>query len=253
MKILFMGRKKYAAQMLRWTVEQGNEVVGVVTDSHFYNSPTMLESQRLGIPTLTLKEAEEAFAKNANYADVVISYLFWRLIKEPLISTPVLGCINFHPAILPDWKGCGGYNVAILNKLSVWGASAHYVDETIDTGEIIRVFRFNFDHRQETAQSLEEKTQKIQCDLYKSVILDLMDEKKLRKETIKNVGGIHITKKQMLEMMKVDVVNDDVENKCRAFWFPPHTGATIEIGGKEYTLVNDFILSQLKVSDQTVS
>ena len=252
MKILFMGRKKYAAQMLRWTVEQGNNVVGVVTDSQFPNSPTMLEAQRLGIPVMLLEQAQNAFEKDNDFADLVVSYLFWELIKEPLISSPLFGCINFHPAILPDWKGCAGYNIAILNKLEQWGASAHYVDKTIDTGPIIRVYRFDFDYRFETAQSLENKTQKIQCDLYKSVLLDLMQENNLRESTIPNTGGTYISKKQMLQMMEVDPENDDVKTKCRAFWFPPYSGATIEIKGEKYTLVDEFILYGPKADDQTV-
>lgn len=251
MKMLFMGRKKYAAQMLQWSIEQGITVAGIVTDSHYSNSPTALIARQLSIPLLSIEEAEHAFIENPNFADVVVSYLFWKVLKEPLISTPLLGCINFHPAILPDWKGCGGYNIAILNKLYEWGASAHYVDESIDTGPIIRVFKFSFDYRQETAQSLEKKTQRIQCDLFKSVILDLMSGYDLRNNVIENIGGNHISKQQMLDMMPIDINNDDIDNKIRAFWFPPYSGATIEINEKKYTLVNDFILSQLKEEDQT--
>src|SRR5690606_5587196 len=105
---------------------------------------------------------------------LIVSYLFWRKIKEPLISGPRYGCINFHPAILPDWRGTAGYNIAILNKLSEWGATAHYIDKDIDTGDIIKTFKFNFDYRTETAFSLEKKTQEIQVELFKSVILDVL-------------------------------------------------------------------------------
>lgn len=251
MKILFMGRKKYASEMLQWTANCGQEIVAVVTDSHFSNSPTMLAANRMSIPVISLKQAEQVMRENKNFADVVVSYLFWQKIKEPLISGPKYGCINFHPAILPDWKGTAGYNIAILNKLSQWGASAHFVDETIDTGSIIRVFRFDFDYRQETAQSLEEKTQRIQCDLYKSVMTDLIEGKNLKENLIPNIGGTYISKKEMFAMMKVDPEKDDVSLKCHAFWFPPYSGATIKLQGKDYTLIDEMILSQLKKEDQT--
>ena len=184
----------------------------------------------------------------------MVSYLYWKKIRKPLIEGPKFGCINFHPAILPDWRGTAGYNVAILNKLSEWGATAHYVDEEFDTGDIIRIYKFNFDFRFGTAQSLEVKTQEIQKELYKSVLADVMLKGKLEC-TSQNVDeGIYISKKEMLEMMRVDLNNlesEDLDLKIRAFWFPPYSGAGFELNGKFYTLVNDEILKTLQPKDTT--
>ena len=54
-------------------------------------------------------------------------------------------CLNFHPAPLPDIRGLGGYNVAILEDFAEWGVSAHFVDEEFDTGDLVRVDRFPID------------------------------------------------------------------------------------------------------------
>jgi methionyl-tRNA formyltransferase len=244
MKILFLGKKKYAAEMLQWTVvEMKQAVVGVVTDNH--NSPIAVKANELNIPVISIEQAEYEFVSNKNYADLVISYLYWKKIKESFISTPKSGCINFHPQPLPDWKGVGGYNVAILRKLKEWGASAHYVDKEIDTGKIIRVYKFNFDYRYETAKSLVEKTQRIMCDLYRSVITDIINGNIKESELIPNIGGTYISRKQMIAMLKINPAIDDIALKCHAFWFPPW-GATIELQGKEYTIIDDFILSQIK-------
>ena len=105
MKMIFMGRKKYAAEMLQWTVNKGIEVAFVCTDSQFTNSPTMLKANQLGIPVISMEEAEEYVKSNPGEIDLVVSYLYWRKIKQPLIDGPKLGCINFHPAIFPDWRG----------------------------------------------------------------------------------------------------------------------------------------------------
>ena len=244
MKILFLGRKKHAADMLEWTVNQGIEVAGVVADDHVQFSDLAKRSKMLKIPAVSLDDASFIVSGGKNSIDLVVSYLYWRKIREPLISTPRLGCINFHPAILPEWKGVAGYNIAILNKLNEWGASAHVVDSSIDTGPIIKVFKFNFDYRLETAQSLEKKTQEIQCELYKSVMTDIKNSGSLPDSIVQNTGGRYITKKEMLEMMRVQP-GDDVSLKVRAFWYPPHHGAYVEIDGAKYTLLDDFILQQL--------
>ena len=79
--------------------------------------------------------------------------------SSDFLSLPKLGIINFHPAILPEYKGTAGYNVAILEGRSDWGVSAHYVDAEIDTGEIIDVSMFPISKDEETAYSLEKKSQ----------------------------------------------------------------------------------------------
>ena len=251
MKIIFMGRKRYSAELLEWTINQGVEVVTVVTDSHFPNSPTARKANELRIPVISMEEAENILNEPNHNIDLVVSYLFWRKIKEPLISAPKYGCINFHPAILPDWRGTAGYNVAILNKLSEWGATAHYVDSEIDAGNIIRTYKFNFDYRIETAASLERKTQEIQVDLYKSVLLDVISKGRL--ESLKQEGdqGKYISRLEMEEMKKVNLHDDDIDLKIRAFWFPPYNGAYLEVNGRKYTLINEFILEQLKDKDST--
>lgn len=248
MKIIFMGRKGYGAEALKWTVEQGIEVVCVCTDSQLTDSQTAAMATHLKIPVWSMEEAENYVFEHPNVVELVISYLYWRKIKEPLISIPKYGCINFHPALLPEWRGLAGYNIAILKKLKEWGATAHYVNESIDTGDIIKIFKFNFDYRNETAQSMEIKTQNIQIELYKSVMRDVIEHGRLKAEKQSLKSGRYISRREMLEMMKLDMnhlENEELDLKIRAFWSPPHSGAGFEYDGKFYTIVNDEILKTL--------
>ncbi len=254
MKMIFMGRKQYAADMLEWSVANGIEVKMVCTDSQFPNSVTAKKAKELGIPVVSMEEAEEYVNNNPGEIDLVVSYLYWRKIRKPLIEGPKYGCINFHPAILPNWRGTAGYNVAILNKLPEWGATAHYVDESIDTGAIIRVYKFNFDYRIETAQSLEKKTQDIQVELYKSVILDVLEKGKLECTYQQSEAGTYISRQEMNNMKVLnveDLEKEDLDLKIRAFWFPPYDGAGIVVNGKHYTLINDEILKSLQPKGTT--
>lgn len=254
MKMIFMGRKKQSADLLKWTINQGIDVVAVCTDSQFPNSPTMLMAQSLNIPVINMEEAEKYVEKHPKEIDLVTSYLYWRKIRKPLIEGPNYGCINFHPAILPDWKGCGGYNIAILKKLPMWGGTAHYVNEEIDTGEIIKVAKFEFDYRTATAYTLEKQTQEVLVNLYKEIVLKVMKEGKLETLKIDNSKGTYISRNQMNEMKKIDLDNiskEDLDLKCRAFWFPPYDGAYIEKDGKSFTLIDSEILSSLIDKDTT--
>ena len=249
-----MGRKKQAADLLKWTVEQGIEVKAVCTDNQFENSPTAAMAKSLDIPVISMEEAEEYVNAHPGEIDLVTSYLYWRKIRKPLIEGPKYGCINFHPAILPDWKGCGGYNIAILNRLPQWGATAHYVNEDIDTGKIIRVDKFDFDYTIATAQTLEKETQDVLINLYKDIVLEVKEKGLLETVDVDNSKGIYISRKQMNEMkeIKLEDLNDsNLDNKVRAFWFPPYDGAYIEISGTKYTLVDKKILDSLVDKDTT--
>ena len=59
--------------------------------------------------------------------------------------------------------------------------------------------------------------------------------------------GHSATKSELLKQLEVDPSDDPevVERKVRAFWYPPQTGATIEVAGRRYTLVSEEILRDL--------
>ena len=245
MRILFMGRKPVAARILRLLAEDSSaELVGVLTDSHLANSVTADAAQELGIPIFSYKEALAAVERGSLRFDLGISVLYWRKIQPELLSAAPLGIINFHPAPLPEYKGVGGYNLAILAGLDEWAASAHYIDDEIDTGNIIRVRRFAIDPERETARSLERKSVAELYDLFLSVWRDLTVSQDLL-PSYANVGGEYLNRTDLEAMKRIDVEKDDIDRKIRAFWFPPYDGAFIQINGERFTLVNRHILEEL--------
>jgi methionyl-tRNA formyltransferase len=245
MKILFMGRKTSGAVALQWTLQQKNvSVIAVLTDTHIIDSPCACIARKWNIPILQLEEVYDKIYHNDIEFDLAISFVYWRKLKEPLISFPKLGVINFHPAPLPEYRGTAGYNLAILDELDQWGVSAHYIDENFDTGNIIDVFRFNIFHKLETAMTLESLSQQFLLSLYKKIVLRVLQSGRLPSENQNLNVGRYITRDQMEEMKRV-LPDDDVDKKIRAFWFPPHTGAFVEIKGEKYTLVNNELLQSL--------
>ena len=241
-KLLFMGRKSYGAKVLEWCVDNGWEVVAVVTDNHKETSPTANAARKLGLELLDYDSCVKKIDSNKIKFDLAVSYVYWRILKKPIIQTPKLGIINFHPAPLPDLRGTGGFNLAILENHNEFGVTAHYMDEGIDTGPIIEVDRFSINAVLETAQSLEKKSHEKMIELFKKTL------KRVKKEGIlsskKMVGGRHLSRKEMEELKKIQP-GDDIDTKIRAFWFPPYDGAYVELGGKNYTVINRTILEQV--------
>jgi methionyl-tRNA formyltransferase len=239
-----MGKcKRSSARALRWLVEQGIEVAAVVASEP---EPWTREEQRVDLLAerhgLPLVGDEELYAAPPEDVDVVISFLFWKRIREPLLSLGRVGCLNFHPAPLPDLRGLGGYNVAILEGRPEWGVSCHFVDETLDTGDVVEVVRFPIDQRTETAFSLDLRSQERLLELFQRVMAKALGGEVLPREP--QGQGRYIDRAEF-ESLRVVRPGDDLERKLRAFWYPPHPGAVLEVDGRQLTLMDERLLAEV--------
>lgn len=101
------------------------------------------------IPSLTCKNANgpaaEEFIK-AHQPDIVISAFFNRILKKNIIGIPRLGVLNIHPGWLPDYKGAMNYFWVLKNNDTTAGVTLHWINEGIDTGDIIARRRFVVRH-----------------------------------------------------------------------------------------------------------
>jgi methionyl-tRNA formyltransferase len=235
--------KRSAARALGWLVEEGVDVAAVVS-----SEPDQFtrEEQRVDLVAerhgLRLVSDDELYAEPPDGVDVVISFLFWKLIREPLVSLGQIGCLNFHPAPLPDLRGLGGYNVAILEGMREWGVSCHFVDESFDTGDLVEVERFPMDPDSATAFSLDLESQGRLFGLFQRVMRIAMAGEELPREP--QGPGRYVDADEFERLRRVHP-GDDLDRKLRAFWYPPHPGAVIEVNGRELTLVDERLLAEL--------
>ncbi len=70
--------------------------------------------------------------------DLMVSMSFDQIIKRHLFQLPPLGFINCHAGALPFYRGRNCLNWAIINGEKQFGVTVHYIDEGVDTGDIIR-------------------------------------------------------------------------------------------------------------------
>lgn len=251
-KVIFLGRKSGAVKAIRYLLHENIKLACVVTDE--------LTAQKYRLISLAQKyhfplyfDDDIFYKKIINHdrllknIDLVISYVFWKKIKAPLFKLPKYGCINFHPAPLPTYKGRAGYNKAILDESSIYGASVHFIDsEEFDVGPIIATKLFSIDSCSETALSLERKTHREMFGLFRKT-LQLFNSGKPIKTQV-NQGGCYLTKNQLEDLKQVNLKTTkrfELDKKIRAFFFPPHSGVKITVDDNEYTLINKEVLEYL--------
>ncbi|MCY2688211.1 methionyl-tRNA formyltransferase [Salinimicrobium sp. TH3] len=147
LRIVFMGTPEFAVYSLKAIVEAGFNVVGVITapDRPAGRGRKLQESavktyakeQNLKIlqPVNLKAEAflEELKALEANL-QVVVAF---RMLPEAVWKMPEYGTFNLHASLLPQYRGAAPINWAIINGENETGVSTFFIDEKIDTGEMI--------------------------------------------------------------------------------------------------------------------
>lgn len=147
LNIIFLGTPDFAVDTLRTLIENKYNVVGVITAPDRKSGRGQKVSQsavkdyavsqnlRLLQPT-NLKSEEfltELKSLNANLQIIVA----FRMLPKAVWQMPKYGTFNLHASLLPNYRGAAPINWAIINGENKTGVTTFYIDEKIDTGEII--------------------------------------------------------------------------------------------------------------------
>ncbi len=255
MNCVYMGKhKRSVVGGLEHLAATGWDVVAVVPpppDERAADGQRLdLAAERVGLPVMSDDdlyaelETPGAASVDLTAVDAVFSFLFWKRIRRPLIGLGAV-CLNFHPAPLPDMRGLGGYNIAILEDWPEWGVSAHFVDDEFDTGDLVRVDRFPIDRARETALSLDIRSQGKLLDLFRWTADELAAGRRLPRAP--QGRGRYVSREEFesLHAFHLDDPPDLRARRIRALWYPPHDGATIELDGQTVTLLDRALLAEV--------
>lgn len=121
-------------------------------------------------------EYEAAIVERCKQAEVELICLagYMRIVGETLLNAYNGLIINLHPALLPSFKGAKAIEQAFEYGVKIFGATIHYVDESLDGGKIIAQRAVEYD-----GHSLEEITamvHKVEHQLYIETIKKILDK-----------------------------------------------------------------------------
>ena len=153
LRIVFMGTPEFAVGSLQRLVENGYNIVAVVTQpdkpvgrhaSVLRPSPVKEYALAHGLPVLQpLKMKDEQFLDELRSynADLQVVVAF-RMLPEVVWAMPRFGTFNVHAALLPDYRGAAPINWAVINGETLTGVTTFFLDHDIDTGRIIAQRQF---------------------------------------------------------------------------------------------------------------
>ncbi len=199
-------------------------------------------ARRHGIPTV-----QSQSDLHAEPVDFVISYMCRSLVRAPTRALARRAAINFHAAPLPEFGGWAFYNVAILENATDYGCTCHYMDDGFDSGPLLRVRRFPIDATQETAFSLEQRTQEEMIRLLQEFCEIAESGVELPFQAQDPTRRRYLNREQFEALKQIPSGADEetIQRYARAFWFPPYQGATLKVGSLAVEVVPQVARAQL--------
>ncbi|TBN04447.1 methionyl-tRNA formyltransferase [Hyunsoonleella flava] len=147
LRIVFMGTPDFAVSTLKTLVEHDYNIVGVITapdkpagrGRRLKESAVKKYAKAAGLHLLQPKNLkDEAFLDDLKSlkANLQIVVAF-RMLPKVVWQMPKYGTFNLHASLLPNYRGAAPINWAIINGETTTGVSTFFIDEKIDTGEMI--------------------------------------------------------------------------------------------------------------------
>jgi methionyl-tRNA formyltransferase len=146
MRIVFFSyRGTIGARCLQWLLERDDaEVAAVVTWPDYVHPETKIAVKEVlydaYVPLYQPRDVNDprfVDLVRGLRPDVCVSMYFGKLFKAPLLSLPPQGCVNVHNSLLPLYRGQAPSIWTVANGDTVTGQTMHYLDEGMDTGDVI--------------------------------------------------------------------------------------------------------------------
>ena len=241
MNILFMGTPDFALESLKSLYEANYNIIGVVTNidkpkgrgMKMVASPVKGFALEKNIPIYQPEKIKD----NSEFIDsikmlkpdLIVVVAYGKILPKQILEIPKFGCINVHASLLPKYRGAAPIQWAVINGDKITGITTMYMDEGMDTGDIILKKEVEIDDNETTGQ-LWDRLSKIGGNLLVKTIeeIELGDV-----ERIKQPNDYSMAPMLNKDMAKIDWQNKkacEIKNLVRGL--NPIMGAYTFLNGK---------------------
>ncbi|WP_298778889.1 methionyl-tRNA formyltransferase [uncultured Polaribacter sp.] len=179
LRIVFMGTPDFAVTILKHLVDNKYNIVGVITapdkpagrgrklNESAVKKYALTENLTILQPKNLKNEEFNETLKDLN-ADLQIVVAF-RMLPKSVWKMPKFGTFNLHASLLPEYRGAAPIHWAIINGETKTGVTTFFIDDKIDTGEIILQQEIDI-LKNETVGSLHDKLMFLGADLVSKTV-----------------------------------------------------------------------------------
>lgn len=167
LKILFMGTPDFAECCLKALVENGQNVLGVITQPDKQNGRGMkvqfcdvkkyaLEKELPVYQPETLKDGAILPLLEELNPDIIVVVAYGKILPEYVLKFPKYGCINVHGSLLPEYRGASPIQRAVIDGKKITGVTTMYMDKGLDTGDMLLCREYEIGENINTGEAFDD-------------------------------------------------------------------------------------------------
>ena len=190
MRILFMGTPDIARITLETLIGEGHDVCAVVTREDKVRgrgntlTPTPVKSLALerGIPVYTpstLRDEQFSNLLSDIAPDIIVVVAYGKILPASVLNFPKHGCINMHVSLLPKYRGAAPMQRAIMNGEEKTGVTVMYMNEGLDTGDIISTVEFPI-LPEDNFEDIHDRSADLGSKLLSKTLIDIAEGRAVR-------------------------------------------------------------------------
>ncbi len=210
MKIVFAGTPEFAVKPLEKIVENGFDVVGVITQTDkpqgrkgiLTPPPVKQTAERLGIPVLQPEKIkDEITAVKSLGGDILITCAYGQILTQEVLDCFPCGVWNIHAGLLPEYRGASPIQSCIVAGETQTGVSIMKTELGLDCGDILLIERTQIDDK-ETYGELSDRLSMLGAEgIVKALKILETGEYTLTPQT---ADGVNVYRKIHKEQAKID-------------------------------------------------
>ncbi len=252
-KVVFMGTPEFSVPILEMLIDK-YDVVGVVTqpDKEVGRKRVLTPSP---IKTLALSSNKKVLTPKKlrlEYQDVldlkpdiIVTCAFGQLVPKEILDYPKYGCINVHASLLPKYRGGAPIQRAIMNGECKTGITIMYMNEGLDTGDMISKKEVLIDN-DDTYDIVSEKLKIEGCKLLEDTLPDILSGKINREVQDEEESTYAPIIKREDELIDFNKTSFEIHNHIRGLSSIP--GAYALLDGKVVKIYNSRISDHIHPS-----
>ena len=242
-----MGTPDFAVPILE-TLIQNTNVVLVVSQPDkkvgrkqiLTKTPIHEVADKYGIPVFQPEKIKNDYERILEVKpDIIITCAYGQIIPKVLLDLPRLGCINVHASLLPKLRGGAPLRHAIIDGLDKTGVTIMYMDEAMDTGDIISTISYDIkssDTTEDIHDTLRKLGAKFLIDTLPSIILGT--NRRIKQNEMEATYGYNITREEEhIDFNKSGIL---IDRLVRGLYSWPL--ANTIIGDTEYKIVAGYFI-----------
>ncbi len=256
LKVVFMGTPEFSVKILEMLIKN-TKVIGVVSQ------PDKVVGRKKEITYPRIKEVAlnnniKVFQPNnikEDYddilklnPDIIITCAYGQIIPKAILDYPKYGCINVHASLLPKLRGGAPIHHAILNGDSITGITIMYMDQGMDSGDIIDSESIVIKD-DDTYLTLHDKLSELGSSLLLKTLPSIIkgENKRIKQNPLEVTYGYNITREE--ELIDFNKSSREIYNQIRGL--NPFPGSYFLLDNKTVKVYGAEIINDNTFKDKT--